>query len=108
MTTNNHQLIFDRAKADADGIELEALLPDGAAFKVPVLNIGEGLSERAIVRAEVSGSALALQARSGQSLESWLAMTVTRTANSHENDGNKLRVLVAKAPLRYDSRYVLD
>ncbi len=106
MTTN--QLIFDRAQADADGIELETLLPDGAAYKVPVLNIGEGPKEQITVRAEVTGSALALQARSEQSLESWLAMTVTRTANSHENDGNKLRELVAKAPLHYDSRYVLD
>ncbi len=41
-------------------------------------------------------------------VEGWLATCVARTGNAHENDGNKVSTLIARGPLRYDSRYILD
>jgi hypothetical protein len=96
-------LIFDRIVVDA--IEREAELADGASFLVRVRNGGDGAKRSAVVRAEVSGSAIACL---DGSVEGWLATCVARTGNAHENDGDKVSALVAKAPVRYDSRYMLD
>lgn len=98
--------IFDRVAVDT--VEYQGSLPDGAAFKVRVSNVGEGRKESRVVRAEASGTAIACLTSAGHSVESWIATNVTRRANSHENDGKKLQALAQEGPLRYDSRYVLD
>ena len=100
MTTNT--LIFDRIAVEA--VEHEAELADGASFLVRIWNAGDGIKRSAIIRAEVTGSAMACL---DEPVESWLATCVARTGNSHENDGNKVSTLIGKDPLRYDSRYVL-
>jgi len=99
----NGALIFDRIAVDA--VEREAELADGASFLVRVRNVGDGVKRSAVVRAEVSGSAMACL---DGSVEGWLATCVARTGNAHQNDGNKVSALVAQAPVYYDSRYVLD
>lgn len=96
-------LIFDRIAVDA--VEREAELADGASFLVRVRNVGDGAKRSAVVRAEVSGSAMA---GLDVPVEGWLAACVARTGNAHQNDGSKVSALVAKAPVRYDSRHVLD
>ena len=96
-------LIFDRIAVDA--VEREAELADGASFRVRVRNVGDGIKRSAVVRAEVSGSAIACL---DGSVEGWLVTCVARTGNAHQNDGNKVSALVAQAPVHYDSRYVLD
>lgn len=95
-------LIFDRIAVDA--VEREAELGDGASFLVSVRDVGDGIQRSAVVRAEVSGSAMA---QLDVPVESWLATCVARTGNAHQNDGNKVSALMAQSPLRYDSRYVL-
>ncbi len=95
--------IFDRIAVDA--VEREAELEEGVSFRVRVCNVGDGIKRSAVVRAEVSSSAIA---RLDEPVESWLAACVARTGNAHQNDGNKVNALVAQAPVRYDSRYVLD
>jgi hypothetical protein len=107
MTTP--QLTFDRV--GVDGVRLHARLPDGALFAVDVRNVGEGFQEGATVLAEGSGTAIAILTREGQpsgAALDWIATNVLRTANAHPNDGQKLRALVAGAPLQYDSRHILD
>jgi hypothetical protein len=99
----NGGLIFDRIAVDA--VEHEAELADGASFLVRVRNVGDGAKRSAVVRAEVSGSAMACL---DGHVESWLATCVARTGNAHQNDGHKISALVANAPVRYDSRYVRD
>ena len=42
-----------------------------------------------------------------QPLDGWITKCVERTANAQPNDGTKVSTLVAKAPLSYDSRYML-
>jgi hypothetical protein len=97
------ELIFDRV--EVVGVEREAELPDGASFRVRVRNIGDGIKRSAIVPAEASGSAMACL---DEPVESWIATCVARTGNAHQNDGNKISTLIAKGPLQYDSRYVLN
>jgi hypothetical protein len=80
-------------------------------FAVDVRNVGEGFQEGATVLAEGSGTAIAILTREGQpsgAALDWIATNVLRTANAHPNDGQKLRALVAGAPLQYDSRHILD
>jgi hypothetical protein len=96
------ELIFDRV--EVVGVERDAELPDGASFLVRVRNVGDGIKRSAVVPAEVSRSAIACLE---EPVESWLATWVERTGNA-QNDGNKISSLVAKGPLRYDSRYVLS
>jgi hypothetical protein len=101
MTTNT--LVFDRIAVEA--VEREAELADGASFLVRIRNAGDGITRSAIIRADVTGSAMACL---DEPVEDWLATCVARTGNSHENDGNKISSLIAKGSLRYDSRYVVD
>ncbi len=101
MTTDT--LVFDRIVVDA--VEYEAELADGASFLVRVRNAGGGIKRSAVIRAEVTGSAMACL---DEPVEGWLATCVARTGNAHENDGNKVSTLIARGPLRYDSRYILD
>jgi hypothetical protein len=100
MTTK--QLIFDRIAVES--VRLLSELVDGASFLVRIRNVGDGIKRSAIIRVEVSGSAMACL---DEPVEDWLAACVERTGNAHENDGNKVSTLIAKGPLRYDSRYVL-
>ena len=100
MTTNT--LIFDRIAVEA--VEHEAGIGDGASFLVRIRNAGDGIKRSATIRAEVTGSAMACL---DEPVEDWLATCVARTGNFHENDGNKVSTMIAKGPLRYDSRYVL-
>lgn len=99
-------LVFDRVEVAS--VAHEAARPDGHLFAVEVHNAGSGRPDRAVVPVEASGTALAMLQARGRSAEDWIATNVARTANAHENDGSKVRALVASAPLRYDSRYVLD
>jgi hypothetical protein len=61
-------LIFDRITVDA--VDARAL-GDGAAFNVRVWNVGEGRQETQVIRAEVSGTAIACLAAKGRSVEDW-------------------------------------
>ena len=103
MTTS---LIFDRVAVSQ--IKVQQVLPGGALFKAKATNIGEGRRESATVFAEVGNSEIASLEATGKPVEDWLAANITRTANSHQNDGNKIRELVARGLLRYDARYLLD
>jgi hypothetical protein len=97
------ELVFDRVQVDA--VEREAELPDGASFLVRVRNVGDGIKRSAVIRREVSGSAMACLP---EPVESWLATCVARTGNARQNDGNKISALIAEGPVCYDSRYVLS
>jgi hypothetical protein len=99
-------LVFDRVEVAS--VARKACLPDGDLFAVEVRNAGSGRADRAVVPVEASGTALAMLQARGRSAEDWIATNVARTANAHENDGSKVRSLVEGAPLRYDSRYILD
>jgi hypothetical protein len=99
-------LVFDRVEVAS--VAHEAALSDGDLFAVQILNVGDGRPDSAVVLVEGTRTALAMVQARGRSVESWIATNVTRTANAHENDGSKVRALVAGAPLRYDSRHVLD
>ena len=105
-TTATAPLIFDRVEVSR--VERQEEIGDATAFLVHVRNVGGGPKESASVRAQVSGTAIGILAGSGKSAEIWLAECVTRAANAHENDGNKIRVLKAEAPLLFDSRYICD
>ncbi len=99
-------LVFDRVEVAS--VARDAVLSDGDSFAVEVRNAGSGRPGSAIVSVEASRTALAMLEARGGSVENWIAANVARTANAHENDGSKVRALVARAPLRYDSRYILD
>lgn len=99
-------LIFDRVTVDS--VVGARALGDGAAFNVRVRNVGEGCQETQVVRAEVSGTAIACLGAKGRSVEDWLARNVARKANTHKNDGKKLRALAEAGSLRFDSLHVLD
>lgn len=97
------ELVFDRVQVV--GVQHEAELPDGASFLVHIRNVGDGIKRSAVIRREVSGSAMACL---NEPVESWLATCVERTGNGRQNDGNKISALIAKGPGCYDSRYVLS
>ena len=99
-------LVFDRVEVES--VTHTGVTPDGDSFAVKVRNAGDGRPETSVIRTEASGSATALLQARGSSVADWLAANVTMTANAHQNDGFKVRALMAAAPLRYDSRYVLD
>jgi hypothetical protein len=96
-------LVFDHVVVDR--IRPGALLLDGREFRVELHNDGQGPAEAASIRADVSGTAIACL---GTSLAGWLTECVERRGQSHQNDGNKIRRLLAEEPLEFDSRYVLD
>jgi len=103
------QLIFDRVAATS--VRRLMSCRDNTLFVVKVRNAGEGPPDSAEVRAEATGSAQALLTGDDQpddALDDWIVRNVLRTANSLPNDGQKITTLAAKAPLVYDSRYVLD
>ncbi len=99
-------LVFDRVEVLR--VARAAVQPDGDLFAVEVCNAGSGRPHTAVVLVEATGTALAMLRARGRSVENWIASNVARTANAHENDGLKVRALIAGAPLRYDSRYILD
>lgn len=99
-------LVFDHVEVAS--VARRGAVPDGDLFAVEVRNAGSGRPESAVVPVEATGTALAMLQARGRSVESWIATNVARTANAHENDGSKVRALAARAPLRYDSRYILD
>src|SRR5262245_49832858 len=94
--------VFDRL--EAIGVLASEELPDGKAFTVGVMNVGEGNPGSALLRVEASRTALACLSKP---VEEWLRESVERVGNVHLNDGNKLAKLVAREPLRFDSRHVL-
>jgi hypothetical protein len=96
-------LIFDRV--ECTGVLRAETLADGSAYVVGVLNVGDGCPDAALVRVEVSGTALALLTCP---VQEWLRESVERIANSHQNDGEKVAALVARGPLQLDSRYVFS
>ncbi len=95
--------------------------PDARAYPVRLHSEGRGQHETTI-RAEVSGSTIAclgarLKAPPAATqrdrdvalaalVESWLVECVERRASSHPNDLDKIQLLEAEQPLRFDSRYV--
>ena len=99
-------LVFDHVEVAS--VARRGAVPDGDLFAVEVRNAGSGRPESAVVPVEATGTALAMLQARGTSAENWIATNVARTANAHENDGSKVRSLVEGAPLRYDSRYILD
>jgi hypothetical protein len=70
--------------------------PDGRAYDLLAINVGEGESDIALLHATASGSA-------GDGL-AWTARAVEQRARTHPNNGGKLAAL-GNERLSFDSRH---
>jgi hypothetical protein len=74
-------------------------------FAVAIRNPGEGPEESAVIRVELTGSAIA---SIGAAVEEWITARVELRGRSLPNNGRKIRTLLAAQPHRFGSFEVLD